>query len=155
MKRWIVGMLSVTLVTIALSLAPRKAWAGESYIGTILASDAGSSNNFMTGYLSAGCSTETGVCPQAFKIPINTPISIQCDEAAVVSVNEVWADAGRGIAVPAGALLTSSTNGGVTYTGIGGRVDDAGTKTGGVVAVTAGAGTSSARCRIFKRVGNE
>lgn len=137
------------------------AYAGEGPngrpLGTILASDAGTSNNFNTGYLTAGCSTTIGTCDQAFKIPTGALISVQCDQSAVVSVNNCYTDAGVGVKVAADQFFTSSVAPqNIKCPGIGGRTDDAGTTfIGGVVSIAPGVGLSLARCRVYERRGNE
>ncbi len=149
-------------VVAALAFAPGHASAGELLLGRILASDAGSANNAFTGYLTAGCANSPvngpGSCDQAFRIPTNAKITIQCDQAALVAVGRSFVDAGNGIALTAGQLFPTSTGAAVTYQGKGsvsGRTDDAGTYTGGIVAVAPAVGAGSARCRVYERSGSE
>lgn len=143
------------MAVLLLALSPGVATAGERYLGRILASDAGTANNFNTGYLTAGCSTTTGTCDQAFAIPVNAKLTVQCDEAALVAANAVYVDAGRGLALTAAQMFPTSTGAAVSYSGIGGRTDDAGTFYGGVISVAPAVGASSARCRVYSRSGTE
>ena len=159
MKRILGTGFLLGVVYVALSLASGVAWAEGKMLGRILASDAGSSNNFNTGYLTAGCAnsaiTGAGSCDQAFKIPTGTKITIQCDEAAFVNENVAWVDAGNGKALTAAQLYPTSTGGAVSYRGLGGRVDDAGVYSGAVVSIAPAVGASSARCRVYERLGTE
>lgn len=154
---------ALLLIALASFTGAGLAWAGEGgltlnspLLGRILASDGGTANNANTGYLTAGCSTTEGSCDQAFPIPANQKITIQCDEAAIVAANRRWTDAGTGIALTAGQIFPTSTAAqSVTYFGIGGRTDDAGTYTGGMVSIAPAVGASSARCRVYLRSGTE
>lgn len=152
-------VVCVVAVIAALSLVPDVARAEGKMLGRILASDAGSSNNFNTGYLTAGCAnspiTGAGSCDQAFKIPTNAKITIQCDEAALVNENVPWVDAGNGKALTAAQLYPTATGAAVSYKGVGGRTDDGGVFTGGVVSIAPAVGASSVRCRVYERLGTE
>ncbi len=161
--------LAACLMVYATPLAP-IAWAGETLLGVLLASDGGSVNNANTGYGSAGCAPQgsvngAGACAQAFQVPASTPISIQCSTAASVKVNAPAVDAGDGIRVVADQFLTSSTAttskflgpsnlpdaGLITSNG----VPDGGWYYGGLVSCSPIAGASTCRCNIYQRQGNE
>ncbi len=150
-----------------LLLAASVAWAGETFLGTILVSDGGSVSNATTGYGSAGCGTG-GACAQAFRVPTATPISIQAITACTVVVNSSFADAGNGVQLTAGQFFTSSTattpvtvwpinpdGGTINSHGQWGGVPDGGTYTGGIVSIAPAAGAASAQVTVFSRLGNE
>lgn len=156
MKRILKTGAVVGGVLLTLSLA----YAGEGPngrpLGIILASDAGTANNFNTGYLTAGCSTTIGTCDQAFKIPTAALISVQCDQSAFVAVNNCYVDAGSGVKVAADQFFTSSTAPqSIKCPAKGDRTDDGGSFLGGVVSIAPAVGNSLARCKVFARQGNE
>ncbi len=153
---WGVGVVGALTV---LAVSPGASHAGENLIGRILASDAGSANNFNTGYLTAGCLAATdpngGSCNQSFRVPVNAKLTIQCDQAAIIEVNQTFTDAGTGTVIAAAQMFPTSTGTGISYTGIGGRTDDAGTYFGGMVAIAPAVGASSVLCRVSTRSGTE
>lgn len=132
-------------------LATTAAWAGENFLGRIVSTDGGPVNNASTGYLSAGCA-KGGACDQAFAMSPSTKITIQCDEAAIITVNKPGTDAGVGLALTAGQIFPSSTaSGNVTVK----PLPDGGTYSGGVVSVAPALGAAAAHCRVYDRQGTE
>lgn len=148
MKFWKLSLLGVC-VGAALSLAP-TAWAEGKMLGRIYVADAGTVSNVTSGYGSAGCSTSTGSCDQAFVVPTSSKITVQCDSAAVVSTSECGIDAGRGMRVTADQMFPTSTGASITCPRA-----DGGTYTGGVVSIGPAAGSASARCWVWPRLGTE
>lgn len=148
------NVLVAAVVVGLLALAPQIAHAGETYLGRILASDAGTVSNATTGYGSAGCAAigqgQGGNCDKAFPIPTNAKLSIQCDEAALLSANTCGTDAGTAIAWPAATMFPTSTGGSVRC-----ALPDAGFVSAGVFSIAPAVGASSVRCRVYERSGTE
>lgn len=152
-------------------LLAMSAWAGDRLLGVLLVTDGGTVSNATTGYLAAGCDTQTGpngagACPQAFPIGTNVLLSVQCkDQGALFKANAFTVDAGDGIRLAADQFFLSSTgsqsiivgprlwaDAGVrTY----GGVPDGGVYVGGVVAIAPLSGAARAECNIYQPSGTE
>ncbi len=134
-------MRKLVLLAVCVGLS---AWAGEKHLGTIIVSDAGTVSNASTGYGSQGFAN-------AFRVPTNAKLTIQCDEAAIVAVNSAGADAGTALVLTAAQIFPTSTGAAVTQK----PLPDAGSYVGGLVAIAPANGATTARCRVFERSGTE
>ena len=76
-----------------------------------------------------------GNCDNAFSIPTNAKLSIQCDEAALLSANTCGTDAGTAIAWAAATLFPTSTGGAVRC-----ALPDAGFVSAGVFSIAPAVG---------------
>jgi hypothetical protein len=150
------GALSVALC-LAVSASPfATAFAGESLLGTIIVTDAGTSTNRTTGW---GAYAGTG----SFVVKPLTKISIQCDQASLVLTDVAGVDAGTGIRVAADQAFPTSVNTNKNLTGYSFNSDggvaaanrNAVTYNGGWVAVAPITGNSISYCRVYSRKGDE
>lgn len=167
------GSLLRTLTLVAVLVA-LSAWAGETFIGRLTVSDAGSISNATTGYGSAGCASQSsplgaGACAQAFPIGICAKLTIQAVGACCVSVNRASTDAGMCMLLadgekfptsvacatsPLGPLMVGLSDGGSTMANVGG-MPDGGTYNGALVSITPPAGSTTCSANVFTRSGTE
>jgi hypothetical protein len=146
--RSFLGAVLIALLAVSLTLFAPLVYAGEpNAIGCMVVSDGGSVNNATTGYASA-----TGGPAAAFDLGGPILITLQCMTgpcSVAVGVNAT--DAGRGLYLGAKEKITSSIGAQVPNV----PLPDGGTYRGGLVALAAGEGASSARLCVFPRTGNE
>lgn len=125
-----------------------RAWAGEKRaLGTLVVSDGGSTNNAETGYLD-GVAGNRG----AFRLETSTHYTIQCDTAAHFSTDTRNTDAGVGVKLAIDQAMPISTQTGPVVIK---PTVDGGTYSGGLIAISATAGQTSAVCKVFPLAGNE
>ena len=144
------------LFAVGAALLALSAWAGETFMGRIYVSDAGTVSNATTGYGSAGCASQTsptgaGACDQAFPLGSNLKLTIQCDSACGVSVNRGTTDAGIAMALSAAEKFPTS----LATTNFTTALPDAGSYTGGLVSISPTPGSATCRCNVFTRSGTE
>lgn len=150
------GLIASIALLALLALSPAAALAGETFIGRLYVSDAGSISNATTGYGSAGCASQTspggaGACDQAFPVGQGIKLTIVTPEACCVSVNRGTTDAGICVPTTAGQIFPTST-GTTPFTQ---ALPDGGTYAGGLVSITPPAGSSSCHALVFYRSGTE
>ena len=144
-KNALLAVCVVAGVVGALAFAPGVARAEGALLGIILVSDGGTVSNVTTGYGSAASSSGA----QAFIIPTSSKLTIQCDSAAYVETADCGADGGRAMRLTADQLFPTSTGAALTC-----RRADAGSYTGGVVAVMPSGG-ATVKCWVRPRLGTE
>ena len=140
------SLLVLAYVVGFLSPLTPVAWAGERYLGSLLASDGGTVCNATTGY-------DSQTFARAFRVPTSALLSVQCNHSCSIGVNVRGVDAGNGVHVVADQFFTTSTpSGAFTHSGL----PDGGSYSGGAVCV---APTSVAAevcmCRVWDRNGEE
>lgn len=144
------GLLYLVAVVGALYLGTRigDAWAGEGLaLGSIRVSDAGTTNNWETGYLD-GLATNG-----AFQLGLGVPVSIQCEApGAYVATGCRGVDAGRGVKLLTDQMLPVVTQTGGTVIPV---TVDGGSYSQGLVCIAPLVGQPAALCRIFPRSGGE
>lgn len=140
---FIIGVAFVWLAAAPFILPP-MAYAGERYLGSLLASDGGTVCNSTTGY-------DSQTFARAFAIPTSALLSIQCGHACSIGVNVRGVDAGNGVHVAVDQFFTTSTpSGKFTHS----LIPDGGSYSGGAVCV-APTFTDVCMCRVWDRNGEE
>ncbi len=147
-----------------LTLLATAAWAGESLLGIIMVTDAGTGTNRTAAAAAAAPTTfiNGSKCSAGFEVTPLTKISVQCDEAAFVATDAAGCDAGTCVELAAKQFFTSTVNSSKTLTARAWSWDAGAqstpcvvTYTGGWVAVSPVGGASRAVCRVFSRKGDE
>ena len=138
---WVAGVFAVTLAAGGAGVAR----AEGALLGIILVSDGGTVSNVTTGYGSAPSTSGA----QAFSIPTSSKITVHCNAVAYVETADCGADGGRAMPLAADVLFPTSTGAAITC-----RRADAGSYTGGVVAVAPQSG-ASVKCWVRPRLGTE